>query len=263
VNCPTCNTHLPSGTDHCPRCGHVLQVAPAPANPPEAPAAAQATETAPKQKHPDPTPAGGGSAASPTEPAQRAIKALSVAVAIVVALVALGLLAVHLRGATSPAVAPSGPGISADPTSSRDPSTELAQVETILSESVSSRDQLHHALQTACADSSDAVSSIQGVLSRRRAEIAEAKSLDLSAVPDGARIRSDLVALLRDSEKADSAYATSIRDINEQGCGAGAIAFRRGNSLSVTAQHAKSAFFKIWTPTAERYGLRPYDAASV
>lgn len=277
VTCPTCNTHLPNWTDLCPRCGHVFPAATPPYGPPEASPTAETNDPAPDQKPSEPAPTGGGLDRYPAGPPFRATKAFPVILAIVVAVVALGFLAVHLRGAASQAATAGGQSGNANPNSGNansnsgnanpnsgsDESTQLANVETILGESETSRNELHRALQTACTDPADAVSSIQDVLSRRRAEIAEAEGLDMSAVPNGARLASDLVALLRASASADSAYATSIQDIDNDGCDAGAAGFRRGNSLSVTAQQDKSAFFKLWTPLAEQYGLTPYDAASI
>jgi hypothetical protein len=144
-----------------------------------------------------------------------------------------------------------------------DEAGQLSAVESILDHSVDSRSELHQALQTACSDPSAAVGSVDDVVSRRTDEVTQAQGLDLSAVPNGVELGTDLVALLQTSSAADSAYADYVHAVDEDGCHAGKSAYNRGNDLSATAQSAKSTFFAVWTPLADEFNLPPHSTNDV
>jgi hypothetical protein len=140
----------------------------------------------------------------------------------------------------------------------------LSQVEDLLNASAQSRGELHEALQSACSDSSGALSLVNQVDQERQNEVATAQSLDLSAVPGGSTLGSQLVAMLRDSEQADLAYSQYVQDVYYAGCHAGKSAYDRGNSLSNTAQTAKKRFFAgEWPSLASEFGLTPHDNTDV
>jgi hypothetical protein len=140
---------------------------------------------------------------------------------------------------------------------------ELSSVESILNSSVSSRSELHQALQTVCDNPAAALSDMEDVANQRNDEISQAQALDLSAISNGSTLGADLVAFLQASAKADDAYETYVQAINSAGCSSGKSAFARGNTLSTDAQSAKAVFFEVWTPLANQFGLTTHDTSDV
>ena len=140
---------------------------------------------------------------------------------------------------------------------------QLSNVESILDDSARSRSELHAALQAACTTPTTSLNAMDDVATQRQNEIGQAEDLDLSAVPNGEELQSDLVSFLQASATADEAYRNYVEAVSVGGCDAGKSAYDEGNALSADAQSAKTAFFEIWTPLADQYGLPPHSTADV
>jgi serine/threonine protein kinase len=172
--------------------------------------------------------------------------------------------------ATSPA-AVSAPPASPAPASPPPATPALASqqavaVSNLLASSAAARRALQRGVSQArsCTELSSAVSVIQGVVNQRSAEYDQASALPVSALPDGATLKADLLAVLRDSLAADRDYLTWARQL-QSGCvpGAESSAYLAVYRADQTAGPAKAAFTQVWNPVAARYGIRPVSPGSI
>ena len=116
----------------------------------------------------------------------------------------------------------------------------------------------------ACANLSSAVSQLQGVVNDRNTEYSQASALLTSALPDGAVVKSDLIAALGYSLTADREYLAWAQQQLAAGCtpGAQSSAFAAANSADGQADAAKQAFARVWNPVAAQYDVQPKNAAT-
>ncbi len=204
------------------------------------------------------------------------------AVVAAAAAVTTNLVLMHRRAtaASSPAVTPSSapassaPASSSPPASSASPtpvavlaSRQAAAVNTLLGSSAATRAALQRAVSQAgnCANVSGAVGQIQDVVNERSAEYNQAKALVTSALADGATLKSDLLAALRDSLNADRDYLSWARQQQNPGCtpSAPSSTFTAAYNADQQAGSAKEAFLRVWNPVAARYGLPQKSPASI
>ena len=99
-------------------------------------------------------------------------------------------------------------------------SRQAAALSTLLTSSAAARTALHEAVSQvgACTNLSGAVSQLQGVVNQRASEYGRASALPTSALPDGAKVKSELVAALGSSLKADRDYLTWAQQQLDGGC---------------------------------------------
>jgi protein kinase-like protein len=246
--------------------GEFAPVAPAPAGPP--------AET-------DDWPAGpapGPSAGPPEDlrPARRWLRPAlaAMAVVVVIAVVVTGFVlsrrpaSGHSAGAApaaSPPVPPTASASAASPsaTSSSPASSSAARqavaLDTLLASSADARTALHQAVKQvgACVNLGGAASQLQNVVNQRTSEYHRASALTVSALADGAKVKSALITALSHSLKADQDYLTWAREQQASGCipSSQSPTYNAAFSTSQQADAAKAAFVQVWNPVAARYGL--------
>jgi serine/threonine-protein kinase len=214
----------------------------------------------------------------PSELRRRALRP-ALAAAVVVAVIAAAVAGVALSKRPAPAQSKASPSashsappsaISASPTPSPSGSVLAAQqaaaLDTLLTSSAAARTALHQAVTQvgACANLTGAVGKLQDVVNLRSNEYGRASALTTSALPDGAKVKSALVAALGSSLKADRDYLVWARQQMTGGCTptSQSSAYRAAFSASRRADAAKQAFVQVWNPVASRYGIAqesPHD----
>jgi len=172
--------------------------------------------------------------------------------------------------ASSPAASSRSPSASGGPAASSPPGAssasaavlaaqQAAALGTLLTSSAAARTALHQAVDQvgACADLSGAVSQLQTVVNQRASEYGRASTLPTSALPDGTRVKSELITALSSSLKADQDYLTWAQQQLAGGCtpSGQSSAYHAAFSASQLADAAKQAFVQVWNPVAARYGI--------
>jgi tRNA A-37 threonylcarbamoyl transferase component Bud32 len=194
-------------------------------------------------------------------PGRKLILAVAAAtVVVVLAIVGIAL----LQGPGHPAPVPSAS--SAPPAASATASHQAAAVHTLLGSSAAARKDLISAVAQvrSCARLPTAVSQIQQVVNQRSTEYSRASALSTAALANGATVKSDLLAALRNSLQADRDYLTWARQ-QLAGCRPGAPS-RAYNAAIVADQQAdvaKGTFVRVWNPVAAKYGLPAETTSSL
>jgi serine/threonine protein kinase len=167
--------------------------------------------------------------------------------------------------ATSAATPAPAPSPSSSPTLSA--SAQAAVVSKLLTSSAATRQQLLGAVNevASCTNLASAVGAMQHVVSQRGAEYRQASALSASALPQGAAVKTDLVAMFRTSLTADQDYLTWARQQLTAGCSAPlqSGAYSAANSAAQPAGTAKETFIQLWNPIAARYGITPESSSSI
>jgi serine/threonine protein kinase len=231
---------------------------------------------------------GGPGAPYPGQPRRRpgvVTLALTVAAVAIAAAVAIGVAlpgrstpgtpAVSSPAVSSPAVsspAVSSPAVSSPvlspaatsaPSSSSAPalaSGQAAAVNNLLSASAATLKALQGAVSEVfdCTNLSSAVRQIQNVVNQRSTEYNQASALSTSAVANGAAVKSDLIAALRDSLDADKDFLTWAQQQLNPGCTptAQSSAYNAAYNASQQAGASKKAFIQVWDLVAAQYGIQ-------
>jgi len=138
-------------------------------------------------------------------------------------------------------------------------SQQAVALDTLLASSADARTALHQAVKQvgSCANLGGAASQLQNVVNWRTSEYRQASALTVSALPDGATVKSALMTALSRSLKADQDYLTWARQQEAGGCipSSQSATYNAAFSTSQRADAAKAAFVQAWNPVAARYGL--------
>jgi hypothetical protein len=157
----------------------------------------------------------------------------------------------------SPRTSPSAPSPSASPPPPA--SRQAAALDTLLISSSTARTALHRAVKqvAGCVNLAGAIGDLQDVVNQRSTEYSRASALVVSALPDGAKVKSKLTAALSLSLKADQDYLTWARQQRASGCtpSSQSSTYNAAFSASQRADAAKQAFVQVWNPVAARFGL--------
>jgi serine/threonine protein kinase len=221
---------------------------------------------------------GGPSAPHPRQPRRRPgviTLASAVAAVAIAAAVAIGIALPHRSTPGTPAVsspAVSSPAVSSPvlspaatsaPSSSSAPtlaSRQAAAVNNLLSSSAATLKALQGAVGEVfnCTNLSSAVRQIQNVVNQRSREYHQASALSTSALANGAAVKSDLIAALRDSLDADQDFLTWAQQQVDPGCtpAAQSSAYNAAYNASQQAGASKQVFIQVWDLVAARYGIR-------
>jgi serine/threonine protein kinase len=166
--------------------------------------------------------------------------------------------------ATSPR--PSSPAPSSSSASTL-ASRQAAAVNDLLSSSAATRRALQGAVSEAsdCTDLSSAVSQIQNTVNQRSTEYNQASVLSTSALADGAIVKTDLTAALRNSLDADRDYLAWAQQQLKLGCAPAtqSSAYDAAYNADKHADAAKEAFVQVWNPVAARYGIQQQSPGSI
>ncbi|TDB76597.1 hypothetical protein E1264_38325 [Actinomadura sp. KC216] len=155
---------------------------------------------------------------------------------------------------------PSGSGTSADPGSSGGPSTQQSQdavpqsetpsgdvgeqakaVDALLAEMGTTRSDLGSVVVGGCE-----ASGLQRVLDARRSQLEKARSLDVTALDNGAQMRDALVRALEASSESNQRYLDVAPGCPSDG---------EVSDVNQRASDAKNEFIGYWTPIAQQAGL--------
>ena len=216
---------------------------------------------------------GGPGAPYPRQPRRRPsviTLALAVAAVAIAAAVAIGVAlpdrstpgtpAVSSPAVSSPVLSPaatSAPSSSSAPTLA---SRQAAAVNNLLSSSAATLRALQGAVSEVfnCTNLSSAVPQIQNVVNQRSTEYNQASALSTSALADGAAVKSDLIAALRNSLDADKDFLTWAQQQLNPGCTptAQSSAYNAAYNASQQAGASKKAFIQVWDLVAAQYGIQ-------
>ena len=195
---------------------------------------------------------------------------LAAAVVVVVVGVASGVALSKQSTPGRPAAAPSAASLRGTPSPS--PASPLAAEQAaalnmLLTSSAAARTSLHDAVTQVrgCTNLANAVRQLQGVVNQRAGEYSQASALPTSALPDGAAMKTELIAALSSSLQADRDYLNWARHQRPGGCTPSdqSSAYNAANGASQVANTAKEAFVQVWNPVAARYGIKPESARSI
>jgi tRNA A-37 threonylcarbamoyl transferase component Bud32 len=212
-----------------------------------------------------------GAGPGPSGPRRRALRPVLAAAAVAAVIVA-AVAGVALSKRSAPAQpttsapagrspSPSATGVSAtsSPSGAELAAQQAAALGTLLTSSAAARTALHQAVTQVgeCANLPGAVGTLQDVVNQRSAEYGRASALATSALPDGAKVKSALVAALAGSLKADQDFLAWARQQQSGGCtpASQSSAYNAAFSASQQADAAKLAFVQVWNPVAARYGI--------
>jgi hypothetical protein len=108
-----------------------------------------------------------------------------------------------------------------------------------------------------CDASSDPLSTMDGVIRDRTAQLRSAQALAVDGLPGGESLRGVLVQLLQKSAEADGDYEAWAQQVLDSACapGAGAAQLTAASTASSEATTLKKTFLTSWNPIASRYGL--------
>ena len=216
---------------------------------------------------------GGPGAPYPRQPRRRPgviTLALAVAAVAIAAAVAIGVAlpdrstpgapAVSSPAVSSPVLSPaatSAPSSSSAPTLA---SRQAAAVNNLLSSSAATLKALQGAVSEVfnCTNLSSAVPQIQNVVNQRSTEYNQASALSTSALANGAAVKSDLIAALRNSLDADRDFLTWAQQQLSPGCTptAQSSAYNAAYNASQQAGASKKAFIQVWDLVAAQYGIQ-------
>jgi serine/threonine protein kinase len=143
-------------------------------------------------------------------------------------------------------------------------SAQAATVQKLLASSAATRQGLNGAIGSVldCTNLSTAVSQLQTAVSQRGAENAQSSALSASALPNGALVKSDLIAALHMSLAADQAYLSWAQQQVSNGCTSPgqSSTYSAAYSADQRANTAKEAFVQVWNPVAAKYGVKQISA---
>jgi serine/threonine protein kinase len=196
--------------------------------------------------------------------------ALAVAAVAIAAAVAIGVAlpdrsipgtpAVSSPAVSSPVLSPAATPAPSSSSSSTLASRQAAAVNNLLSSSAATLKALQGAVSEVfnCTNLSSAVRQIQNVVNQRSTEYSQASALSTSALANGAAVKSDLIAALRNSLDADKDFLTWAQQQLNPGCTptAQSSAYNAAYNASQQAGASKKAFIQIWDPVAAQYGIQ-------
>ncbi|MEV0614073.1 hypothetical protein AB0I81_12185 [Nonomuraea sp. NPDC050404] len=160
-------------------------------------------------------------------------------------------------GTASPTPGDPDSGAAAGP-STRAARQQAEKIEELLSSSSSARSSLSDAIGRATRCEPDGVRAIGDITTSRRDQLATARTLAVSALRGGVRLKDALVDALDASHEADAAFLTWARRHARADC-SGPVTndrdYQRGLERSEAAQEAKNRFARAWLPIAQTYEL--------
>jgi serine/threonine protein kinase len=168
--------------------------------------------------------------------------------------------AVSSPAVSSPVLSPAATSAPSSSSASTLASRQAAAVNILLSSSAATLKALQGAVSEVsnCTNLSSAVRQIQNVVNQRRTEYNQASALSTSALANGAAVKSDLIAVLRNSLDADKDFLTWAQQQPNPGCTptAQSSAYNAAYNASQQAGASKKAFIQVWDPVAAQYGIQ-------
>jgi serine/threonine protein kinase len=221
----------------------------------------------PQQGYPPP-PVQNWSAPHPSPPSRSQgtlVAIVTGTIAIVIAAIAAVAVVVNLSKNPSPTSGPTtvitrstSPGPSPNPGSE---ASEAAAVNSLLQASVSTLQPLQGLTEDvgACGDVSYDYSRIRQIAGERASELVMARNLNVTSIPSGVTLKSDLIAAFQTSEEADEEYVTwADSEISACYPGFSSQYWQQAYRLDGTTTSEKKIFLQLWDPVASEFGF-PLD----
>jgi hypothetical protein len=146
-------------------------------------------------------------------------------------------------------------------------SHQAAAVSNLLGSSGATRRTLEVAVSEVrnCGRVPRAVNQMQRVVNQRSLEYRRASALSLTAIANGAAVKSDLLAALRHSLDADRDYLAWARQERAGPCkpASQSAAYNAAFSADSQAGTSKQAFVQAWNPVATKYGMPQESAGDI
>jgi hypothetical protein len=170
-------------------------------------------------------------------------------------------------------VAPSSASTSASTSSATSSSTAqqpgsaaMTTLGSYLAQSAAVRPTVQNAINAvqACSESpASAETTVQQAINIRQNILHGLQTLDVSALPNGTQLVSDLTTAMQNSLDADNGYHAWMVDLVNSGNSCGSdpnqdTNYVNGGNASSAATTSKTAFLAIWNPMAPQYGQRTY-----
>jgi hypothetical protein len=117
---------------------------------------------------------------------------------------------------------------------------------------------------TNCQHLSNDISQLDQVASQRSSELSAAGRLQVTAIPNGAAAKSELMKALQISLTIDNDYLAWAQQQQNSGCtGTNSTYYQNATSLDNQATADKQAFVNTWNPIAATYRLAIYTAGEI
>ena len=179
------------------------------------------------------------------------------------------------NNANGPTSSSSAPSTSPPPTSaSVSPTAPTAQsqasgINNLLVSSAQSRSQWNSNVLTsdvgACVNLNSDVTQIGDIASERMNELNQAKALQVSAISNGAVLKSQLIAALQISYRIDNDYLQWAEQQQSSNCGVGTNSayYDDASNMNSQATADKTTFLNTWDPIASQYGYQQFQAGQI
>jgi hypothetical protein len=189
-------------------------------------------------------------------------------VAVAVAVMVMCVVAYSFGFATGIGVTPADPSRSPTAIPSPEPSptpdvavtrTQGAAIDALLQQSIDIRLRLNTAIQQVqeCRSVAQAVTDLNALTTERQQQVDLLAGLDLSGVPDGEQLRTDLSEAFSHAYVADVAFRKWAAAANSD-CSTSSERrdlFEQGTEASERTRAAKDRFLRSWNPVATQLGL--------
>jgi len=230
-----------------------------------APAAAPTPRTVPAQATiPTGSPAWPQGATAP--PARKSRGVLVGSVIAVVAIAAAGVGVAYAFASRHPGPPSPNSSTGTNPAAAQAARSQAAAVNQLLVSSASSRSSLGNVVNavTNCQHLTHDISQLNQVASQRSTELTSAGNLQVSAIPNGAAAKTELMKALQVSLTVDNDYLAWAQQQQNSGCtGTNSTYYQNATSLDNQATADKQAFVSTWNPIAATYSLPPYTAGQI
>jgi serine/threonine-protein kinase len=172
---------------------------------------------------------------------------------------------------TTPPSSSSSSSVSTPPPSTQPPQPtargEATQMNNLLLESSSSRGNIQPLVTDVqnCGNVNSDVTAIGDIASERSSELNQAKNLQVSAIPNGASLKSDLMDALSLSLQIDQDYYHWAQQQLNSSCGTGldSTYYEDANNQDPNASAAKANFLDLWDPIASQYNLTQFNDGQI
>ena len=109
------------------------------------------------------------------------------------------------------------------------------------------------------------MSQIQQITGQRSSEYNQATALQTDMIPNGATLKSQLMAALKISLRIDNDYLAWAQQQQSSGCSVGTNStyYQQATRLDSQATTDKEIFVGTWNPVAVTYGLMQFSAGQI
>ena len=231
----------------------------------------------PYQTYPQPGAPGGPSGPGwpQQQPARRSrgplIGAIVGAVAVIAAGTVVAITVLNKNPATPnpPPVSSPGHGTTSPKSPSATAQSQATAINTLLLNSEQSRSRWNSNVLVSnvgqCINIDRDVSQIQQITDQRSSEYNQATALQTDMIPNGATLKSQLMAALKISLRIDNDYLAWAQQQQSSGCSVGTNSsyYQQATQLDSQATTDKEIFVGTWNPDAVRYGLMQFSAGQI